>query len=63
MKPEHFVWMTAVYYYAMRVHPNIWFKPQNDMQIVYDLNTPEGGTAIPSEMFKEYVVQHADHVP
>lgn len=36
--------------------PSIWFRPRNDMQIIYELNIPEGVTAIPSEMFQEYVV-------
>ena len=36
--------------------PSIWFRPRNDMQIIYELNIPEGVTAIPSEMFQEYIV-------
>lgn len=40
----------------MNFSPNIWFRPRNDMQIVYDLNIPEGVTAIPSQMFQEYII-------
>lgn len=40
----------------MDFSPNIWFKPRNDTKILYDLNIPEGVTAIPSEMFQEYVI-------
>lgn len=40
----------------MDFSPQIFFRPQNDTQIIYDLNIPEGVTAIPSEMFQEYVV-------
>ena len=36
--------------------PSTWFRPRNDMQIIYDLNIPEGVKAIPCEMFKEYVI-------
>jgi len=40
----------------MDFSPNNWFKPRNDKSVLYELNIPEGVTAIPSEMFQEYVV-------
>ena len=36
--------------------PSNCFRPRNDTRIIYDLNIPEGVTAIPSQMFQEYVV-------
>ena len=40
----------------MDFSPNNWFKPRNDKLVLYELNIPEGVTAIPSEMFQEYVI-------
>lgn len=40
----------------MDFSPNNWFKPRNDKLVLYELNIPEGVTAIPSGMFQEYII-------
>lgn len=35
---------------------DLWFRPRDDKRILYKLNIPEGVTAIPSEMFRGYIV-------
>lgn len=40
----------------MDFSPNNWFKPRNDKWVLHELNIPEGVTAIPSQMFQEYII-------
>ena len=40
----------------MDFSPNNWFKPRNDKWVLYELDIPEGVTAIPSQMFQEYII-------